>query len=83
MNDMPAFARGGSTNPGGKLTSRLDIPCTEKLADAIAALATLNGMPKAEYARWILERAMFGELPMAQRLAGNRAASPSDECRED
>lgn len=81
MDDAPMFARSGATNPGGKLTHRLDIPCTEDLADAISALATLAGMPKAEYARRILERAMFGELPIARRLAGKGGDDPSDEFR--
>ena len=65
-DEVPAFARSGTTNPGGKLTHRLDIPCTEDLIDAINALATLAGVPKAEYARRVLERAMFGELAVAR-----------------
>ena len=65
-DEVPAFARSGATNPGGKLTHRLDIPCTEDLIDAINALATLAGVPKAEYARRVLERAMFGELAVAR-----------------
>lgn len=66
-DDTPALARGGTTNPGGKMTQRLDIPCTEELADAISALATLAGVPKAEYARRLLERAVFGELALARK----------------
>ena len=66
-DDIPAFARSGNTNPGGKLTMRIDIPCTEDLMDAITTLATLSGVPRAEYARRVLERAVFGEMAMAKR----------------
>lgn len=78
-DDTPAFSRTGTTNPGGKLTSRLDIPCSEDLADAIVAMAALAGVPKAEYARRVLERAMFGELPMARRLSAQALFDPSED----
>lgn len=66
-DDLPTFSRTGVTNPGGKLNARIDIPCTEELLDAISAMAMLTGVPRAEYARRVLERAMFGELAAARR----------------
>ena len=66
-DDIPMFSRSGSTNTGGKLTQRLDIPCSEELMDAVSGLAMLAGVPRAEYARRLLERAMFGELALARR----------------
>lgn len=64
------LARSGRTDPGGKLTERLDIPCTEELHEAVIAMATLHGMNKAELVRTMLERAFFGELNMMRRMAG-------------
>ena len=56
----------------GKCDRRLDIPISEALEERIIALAALNGLPKAEYARRILERVMFGEFAIAQSLAADR-----------
>ena len=80
-DDIPMFSRTGYTNSSGKLTQRLDIPCTEELSDAIVAMAALAGVPKAEYARRLLERAMFGELPMARRLSSQARFDPSEDDR--
>lgn len=55
MNTDTAFARSGITQPGGKMTARLDIPCTEEMSDAVTAFAYLNRKPKAEVAREALE----------------------------
>ncbi len=68
--DETMLARSGRTDPGGKLTARLDIPCTEELNEAVIAMATLHGMNKAELVRTMLERAFFGELNMMRRMAG-------------
>lgn len=65
-DDFPLFSRSGGTNPGGKLIARIDIPCTEELFDSISAMAMLAGIPRAEYARKVLERAMFGEVAAAR-----------------
>lgn len=73
------LSRSGRTDPAGKLTQRLDVPCTVELEEAVTTLATLAGMSKAEYARRVLERAMFGELPMVRRLSGMAASSQWDE----
>lgn len=38
-------------------------------------MAALNGIPKAEYVRRVLERAMYGEFVIAQSLAADRLGS--------
>ena len=53
--ENPAFARTGHTQPGGKMTRRLDIPCTEGTEEAVIAFAYLMRKPKAELAREALE----------------------------
>lgn len=64
------LARGGRTGHiGGKLTQRLDVPVSEEVMDAVAALAALAGCTKAELGRMLIERALFGELHMVRSLA--------------
>lgn len=65
-------SRPATSNPLGKCDRRLDIPVSEVLEERIITLAALNGIPKAEYARRLLERAMFGEFVIAQSLAADR-----------
>lgn len=67
-NDDTLLSRTGETTPGGKLDRRLDIPVSEKLEAAIISLASMHGMPKSEFARRLLDRVVFGELPMMQRI---------------
>ncbi|GAA4400444.1 hypothetical protein [Quisquiliibacterium transsilvanicum] len=69
MTNEPRFARSGGSHEGGKLSRRLDIPVSEELEEAVIALAAVAGVPKAEFARTVLERAMFGDLSMLRRLA--------------
>lgn len=69
-DDTSMLARGGRTDAGGKLTARFDIPVTEELNEAAIALAIVNGVPKAELLRMMLERMFFGELNMLRRMAG-------------
>ena len=73
------LSRSGRTNADGKLTHRFDIPVTEELNDAVIALATISGVSKAEWLRDLIERAVFGELPMARRLSRTRGGRESDE----
>lgn len=70
------FSRSGRTNPGGKLTQRLDIPVTDDVFEAAGALATLAGVPKSEYCRRILEVALLGELALVRRA--NASAKAGD-----
>lgn len=73
------LSRSGRTNSDGKLTHRFDIPVTEELNDAVIALATIQGISKAEWLRDLIERAVFGELPMARRMSRARGGRESDE----
>ncbi len=63
------LSRSGRSDAGGKLVQRLDIPVSDELETGLITLATLAGMPRAEYARRILMIHVFGELGMAQRMA--------------
>lgn len=80
-NDPPhaRLSRSGRSAGSGKLDRRLDIPVTEELEEALIAMATLNGMPKAEYARWLLERMVFGELNVVRKMTRLGPSGPSDE----
>lgn len=75
LDDDTMLARSGRTDPGGKLTARFDIPVTEELNDAAIAMATLRGIPKAEFLRLVIERVMFGELAMLRRMTGSDSAA--------
>lgn len=68
-NEIPAFSRTGRTSAQGKLTARLDIPVSEELEAAVITMATLAGVPRAEFARRLLERALFGEFNIARSVA--------------
>ncbi len=68
------LSRSGRTAPEGKLTDRLDVPVSEELKDAVIALAAVAGVPKAEYVRGIIERAVYGDLSLLRRVA--RPMSP-------
>lgn len=78
-DDDTRLSRSGRSHASGKLTCRLDIPVTEELAEAIIAMATINGMPKAEYARLLLERMVFGELDVVKRLTRFGPPNQSEE----
>lgn len=67
---MTMLSRSGKTNPGGKLTCRLDLLITEELEEAIITMAGMHDVPKGEFARNLLERVVFGELPMMRRIVG-------------
>ena len=64
------FGRPASASPLGKCDQRLDIPMPEELFDGLIGLAAVHGVSKAEYARSVLERHVFGELSMLRRVAG-------------
>lgn len=57
--DDAVFSRSGHSHDGGKLSRRLDIPVSEELEEAVIALAAIAGVPKAEFARTLIERAVF------------------------
>lgn len=78
-DDTTMLSRSGRTDAGGKLERRLDIPVSEDLEAGIITLATLAGVPKAEYARQVLGAHVFGELGMAQMMTRLGCGRPSDE----
>lgn len=75
------LSRSGSTGSNGKLTCRLDIPISQELEEAVITLASVSRMPKAEYVRKVLERVLFGELPMVQRMHDGMRPGPWEESR--
>jgi hypothetical protein len=62
------LSRSGRTSPDGKLTRRLDVPVSEELEEAVIALATVAAVPKAELVRFLLERAIWGEMSMLRSV---------------
>lgn len=77
MNTM--LSRSGRSDPGGKLVARLDIPVSEELNEAVICMAVTMGVPKSEYVRGLIERAVFGELSMVQRMTRPLAMGQCDE----
>lgn len=67
---VPLFSRNGTTSAGGKKDRRLDIPVDEDLEEKLIALAVMRGVPKAEYARLVLERHVYGELAVVAMVSG-------------
>lgn len=67
------------SGPGGKLTHRLDVPVSEADMDALIALAAVAGVTKAEYARWVLRRAIWGEMHMLRSVARSARSTPSED----
>ena len=77
---MTMLSRSGRSNADGKLTQRFDIPVTDELNEAVIALSTIAGVSRAEWLRDLIERNVFGELPMARRMARTRGPRESEEC---
>ena len=70
---MPtSLSRSGNTSPFGKNDRSIDVQISERLEEAVIAMAMLNGMKKGEYVRHLLECAMFGEFSMAQMMVADR-----------
>lgn len=78
MSD-PMLSRSGRTDAGGKLTSRIDVPVSAELEEAVIALAAVNGVPKSEYVRGLIERAVFGDMALLRRLARPIQNGPWDQ----
>lgn len=75
------LSRSGRTDPGGKLTSRIDVPVSQELEEAVITMAMLSGVPKSEWVRRVIERAVWGELAMVRRLSGTPGQPQWDESR--
>lgn len=69
-NGSTMLSRSGRSDNTGKLTHRLDIPCSEKTYETAVAMAALHGIPRAEFLRMMLERAMFGDWFIVQQSMG-------------
>lgn len=69
------MARPSTTDPGGKLVIRFEMTVSEELDESISALAVIAGSTKAELARHLLERQIFGDLSMLRRVAGRNPLS--------
>lgn len=67
--DTPMLSRSGDSNPLGKCDRRLDLLITEELENAIIAMATMRGQGKSEFGRKALEKVVFGEFVMMQKIA--------------
>ncbi len=79
MGDTTMLSRSGRTPDGGTLTRRIDVPVSEELESEVIALATINGISKAEWVRNLLERVVHGELFMLRRLSRSVRTGQSDE----
>jgi len=73
-NEHSALSRSGNSEPGGKCTQRLDVPVPDDLYEAVGAMATLQGVPRAEWVRRVLQRELFGSLGMARSLVSGMQA---------
>lgn len=72
MIDEPLLSRPASTDPGGKCTERIDVPCPSELAERLGALAALSSKSRAEYVRDLLSAHVYGEWDRIQRILRSR-----------
>lgn len=79
MSDGTMLSRSGRSSPDGKLERRIDVPMSEELEAAVIALATIDGMSKAEWVRGKLERIVHGDLVMLRRMTRTPGARQSEE----
>lgn len=78
-NEGALFSRSGHSSGAGKCTTRIDVPVPEELADMVGALAALRGQTKAEYARDLLIRHVYGEFSHVQMMVhGKQNRNGSD-----
>lgn len=68
LNEMAELSRPSKTGPFGSNDRRLDMLVSESLEEAIITMASLKGVPKSEFARSILEKALFGEFSMVRMM---------------
>lgn len=61
-------SRNGDSDPAGKLTEQVSLSLTPRTLEAVTTLAVLNGIPRGEYLRKIVDRHCFGELPIAKEM---------------
>ena len=66
------FARPARSSPLGKCTTRVDIPCAEKLKDDLTGLAFLHRQTVSEYVREVLEEHVYGKQIILDRVGRHR-----------
>ena len=81
MNGMES--RPASPSPLGKCDRKLELTISEALEERLIAMAAFNGIPKATYARQVLERAMFGDFIMLRMVANQRGIGNPDNSGSD
>lgn len=75
--------RHAETTGRAKLTTRLDVPCTEELRDEFVFLARAHGFGSvAEYVRQVLEVHAFGDAHRVRSLVTGRALRPETSSDE-
>lgn len=70
------FSRPQYSNPRGKCTTRVDVPCSEALKEALTGLAFVHKQTMSEYVRDLLEEHVWGKLTILDRL--NHRRIPDD-----
>lgn len=55
---MTSLSRSGKTDAEGKLTARFDIPASEALHDRVVVAAASRDLPKAEFLRKLIDKAV-------------------------
>lgn len=62
-------SRSATPHPLGKLDRNIDIPICEETEERLVALYRLKGFKsKTEYARFLIERALYGEFSMVEMM---------------
>ncbi len=77
MSDL-LESRPATPSPLGKCDRKLEITVSEALEERLIAMAAFVGVPKATYARQLLERAMFGDFVMLRKVAQDRGIGNPD-----
>lgn len=66
-------SRSGSSDPHGKLDQQMSLSMSTETLEALTALAVLAAMPRGEFTRRLIERAVFGELSVMRQQYGRGA----------
>lgn len=74
-------SRPSNPSPLGKCDRKLELTISE--SQRLIAMAAFNGIPKATYARQVLERAMFGDFIMLRMVANQRGIGNPDNSGSD
>lgn len=74
-------SRPAMPNPLGKCDRPLDLTVSEALEERLITMAALANVPKATYARQVLEEVMFGKFTMMQMIANARSSVNPDNSR--